>query len=311
MTRTLRWFDALPEGVRIFGGALATAVVFYFAALLSTWISSVFQFGGYWALLAHAIVVIIFITFVAVVSRSLAVIRNERQRVTSERRDALMLAYSNMDRFESGLLSQVRNTKISADTFVERFVTSLTCVQKIVEAVYNTFEAAYGRSSDSDERTDFEATFMTKSYTDGEITIPASANREGRTPRSMVLRAKNSKIYENTVTATIYRADRPTIHITEDTEAEPYEEIYPRQKDRIKSSIVFPVLSDTNELLGTLVVHCNKSGFFLRTDQSYWTDMLEVFAKRIAVLKLRMDELVSYRQSMAGKIEILIPEPWF
>jgi hypothetical protein len=311
MTRILRWFDALPEGIRIFSGAFATATVFYFAAFLGTWISTVLQIGGNWAVLAHAIVVTFFLTLVAMISRSLAIIRNERQRVRQERQAALMLAHSNMDRFESSLLRIIRNSRISPQTFVEQFVTSLTSLQGIVEAVYITFEAAYGRASDPDERTDFEATFMTKSYSDGEITIPAAANREARTPRSMVLRAKNQKIYENTVTAMIYRADRPTIQITENTDAEQYEEIYPRQKDRIKSSIVYPVLSDTNELLGTLVVHCNKPGFFRRTDQTYWTDMLEIFAKRIAVLKLRMDELVSYRQKVARQVDVIVPEPWF
>jgi hypothetical protein len=134
---------------------------------------------------------------------------------------------------------------------------------------------------------------MTKSYIDGFITIPAAANRDGRQPRSMVLRAKNPVIYDDTVTAQVYEETRPRPHIIADTEGEgeDYAELYDDQKERIQSSIIYPVLSDTHELLGTLVVHCNKKDFFSSADARYWTDLLEVFEKRLALIKKRMDWL--------------------
>jgi GAF domain-containing protein len=176
--------------------------------------------------------------------------------------------------------------------------------------VGNTFEAAFGKGLTSEERIDFEVTFMTKSYRDGHITIPAYANKDGRAPRSMVLRAQHPEIYDSTVTAQIYREAGPTPHIVEDTAIADYNELYSGQKDRIRSSIIFPVLSDKNEVLGTLVMHCDKRGFFLKREQKYWRDMLEIFAKRIALQKARMDVLVQAK-GVIGKTPILVPDAWF
>ncbi len=134
---------------------------------------------------------------------------------------------------------------------------------------------------------------MTKSYIDGYITIPASANKDGRSPLSMVLRKAQPKIYENTISASIYRETRPNVKIIEDTSNQKfgYEVLYAHQLDRIKSSIISPVFSDTNELLGTLVVHCDLINFFKYDKLKYWTNLLEIFAKRLAFEKAKLDLL--------------------
>jgi GAF domain-containing protein len=131
---------------------------------------------------------------------------------------------------------------------------------------------------------------MTKSYADGEVTIMAWRNRDRRAPRSLILREKDPTIYRNTVTAEVYAAQRPEPIIVPSTASSiEYHETYDGQKDRIKSTIVYPVLSDNNVLLGTLVVHCDKDRFFSNDDQLFWRSLLEIYAKRIAHQKLCLD----------------------
>ena len=140
---------------------------------------------------------------------------------------------------------------------------------------------------------------MAKSYVDGYITIPACANRDGRAPRSMVLRQRDNQIYDKTVTAALYRDDRPCIRIIEDTASHEakYEELYPKETERIRSTVVFPVLSNTNVLLGTMVAHCDRTNFFRHRDEKYWTDLFEIFAKRLALVKLKLDLMVGVQNS--------------
>jgi GAF domain-containing protein len=81
------------------------------------------------------------------------------------------------------------------------------------------------------------------------------------------------------------------MRIVEDTAlpSERYQELYPGQKERIRSSVVYPALDDDNGILGTLVVHCNRTGFFKRRDERFWRELLETFAVRLALQKSRLD----------------------
>src|ERR1700739_4133876 len=108
MRRIFLWYDSCSEGLRLFLGSVATAVVFYFSALLSVWIATILAVGGRVLLALHAVVLVLFIALVILVSRSLAILRHEKRRFLDERRDALMLAYTHMDRLESSLLHDVR-----------------------------------------------------------------------------------------------------------------------------------------------------------------------------------------------------------
>jgi hypothetical protein len=172
----------------------------------------------------------------------------------------------------------------------EASLASLSHVQALVEGLYQILQSQFGNAGSLLDEVDFEVTFMTKSYKDEQITIYAYENRDHRSPRSLVLRAKNPAIYDATVTAEVYRQVRPDMLITEDTGKEAYSEVYPGQRERIRSAIVFPVLSDENALLGTIVVHCNKPGLFKRADAKFWRKLLEVYAKRIAYEKLCLDQ---------------------
>lgn len=174
----------------------------------------------------------------------------------------------------------------------ERMTTGHKTMQELVKATYQTFESAYGQVSKGKERIDFEVTFMTKSLRDNALTVAAAANKDNRMPRSLVLREQNPDIYGRTVSADIYRAPSPRIAIIGDTSTETYNELYPEQKKRIKSSIVFPVLTPDYKLLGTLVVHCDKARFFSQDKEKYFSDLLEIFGKRIALEAVRLNRIV-------------------
>lgn len=311
MTQRLLYF---PLNVRLFVGALATAIPFYFAAYLSHSITETAKIGGNLAVGVHAVTFIVLLTAVVFVARSVATAYGELKNKEQSRIAVRLHGYSQLDRLVSCNIQSVNASSPDSGNFVETLVASRQHIQEIVQAAYAAFESAYGQAARTEDRIDFEVTFMTKSYKDRHITIPACANRDGRAPRSMVLRRDKVDIFENTVTAAVYREARPIMHIVEDT-ADPranYHELYPEQNKRIRSSVVFPVLSDTNELLGTLVVHCDKKGFFQREDEKYWTDILEVFAKRLALTKTKLDKLDKLAKAeSAGSIQIpveLVPD---
>ncbi len=216
-------------------------------------------------------------------------------------------SYSHIDRYVTENLKHFHQSTLkylnNPDSIAieEIFFNSINNIKALIKKLYYTLESHFTDAIKLDlegKRIDFEVTFMTKSYKDNYITIPACNNRENRSPRSMVLREKNPEIYENTVTAEIYKMDRPSMKIIEDTNSVEYHELYSGQKERIRSSIVYPVLSDNNELLGTIVLHCNRPNFFLEKDKHYWRELIEVFSKRIALEKIKLDAI---NNGLSGK----------
>ena len=178
-------------------------------------------------------------------------------------------------------------------------------IQELMESLYEVVQSQFGQAGSLLHTVEFEITFMTRSYVDKKITVYAYQNRDSRAPRSLLLREKASDIYDCTVTAEIYRETRPEIHIIEDTSRDAYAEVYPGQRDRIKSSVVYPVLSDMNELLGTIVVHCNQAGFFKRGDTEFWRKLLEIYSKRTAWEKLCLDLFSEFDLALwAGQVNV-------
>ncbi len=292
MERLIGWFESRPLH-KTFIVAASQALVFYFAAFLSTWIANVSKLGGNGPLFIHAAVVVTLIAAVVALSRVVAAATDKRARAREVFRSALERAHALIDRLVMVECADLRDDQaVAAQHFVRAVVVSVESLQRTVQAAYEAIEAAFGTAQHLDERVDFEITFMTKSYKDGKITIPAAANRDGKAPLSMVQRRANPNLYDATITATVYASPSRGAVIIEDTENDTsYRELYPDQKKRICSTIVYPVFSDANELLGTLVAHCNRPGFFKRAQQRYWAEFLEVFAKRLALSKRRMDLL--------------------
>lgn len=174
-------------------------------------------------------------------------------------------------------------------------------IQLAVNKCYDFFSSSFSSGEILIEETRFEVTYMTKSYKDKEITIPCSCNREKRTPTSMLMRHDNPTIYADTITAEIYREYdehcKPSFRVIENTantsnEDTAYKFVYENQKDRIKSSVVLPVLSHKNELLGTLVVHCNTPSFFSKKQSTFWYEILQLFACEIGKNKLLLDTTI-------------------
>jgi hypothetical protein len=216
-------------------------------------------------------------------------------RVSDAQRNALGQAYASLDAIIARRMKKLhmaflehRNGAAPKALF-EASLASTEHIQDLMTSLYEVVQSQFGQAGSLLYEIDFEATFMTRSYTDNKITICAYQNRDYRRPRSLLLRAKNPDIYDCTVTAEIYRETRPDMHIIADTLTDAYAEIYPGQRERIRSSVVYPVLSDTNEVLGTIVVHCNRSGFFKRGDADFWRKLLEIYAKRTAYEKACID----------------------
>lgn len=170
-------------------------------------------------------------------------------------------------------------------------------IKQIVEQCFNFFDNTFSNNHELVNTINFEVTFMTKSYIDDEITIPAASNKEHTQPRSMLKRKNDPSTYNQTETAKIYEEYKRThnvkIHVIPKTTMQnDYYFLYEGQSNRIRSSIVLPIVSHSNELLGTLVVHCNKDNFFEIKKEKFWKEILDIFAVEISNEKLFLDLLM-------------------
>lgn len=284
------YFNKLPNLIKLIINSLSIAIPFYFAAFLHFYISESQNLSDFKKFIINAILIISLITIVILVSKIFKSYQEKLKNEIEEEKATLFQAYTLCDRAITNRLKIIKENGYEK-AYQNELITSKEALQEIINAAYLTFESTYGKAFVENDRINFEVTFMTRSYIDGYITIPASANKDGRSPLSMVLRKEKPTIYENTVSANIYRETRPNVKIIEDTANQKfgYQVLYPTQLDRIKSSIISPIFSDTNELLGTLVIHCDKTNFFSYKKVKYWTNLLEIFAKRLAFEKAKLD----------------------
>lgn len=294
MRKIVSWYFKLSVFPRLALSSLCTAFPFYFAQYISYLITETLKISNnkFLIVVVHAVIFIVLLTVVIFIYRLFMFYHEQIYRETEKYKENLLHAYTLCDRQISDSIRKVNSFDGSDQAFFTDFIASCATIQSIVDALYHALESEYGKEFSDNQRIDFEVTFMTKSYKDGKITIPASANKVGRSPHSMLKRELNPNTYENTMTNKLYSSNRPDPIIIEDTEdiKAGYEEVYPGQKKRIKSSIIYPILSDKNELLGTLVVHCDKSSFFKWNKIKSWSDLLEIFSKKIALEKIKMDK---------------------
>jgi GAF domain-containing protein len=268
--------------------------VYFGAALLSWAVAVVFVEKGIPIGLTLAAAFLIVTTVVTSVYRYLGHVHEEVLKAEATRRAAIMQAHTSLASVMAAQIAASEGCKGDSKDYPHALGISREWLQQIVQAAYQTCQAAFGQETAGVEaRVDFEATFMTRSYKDNKITIAAWASREGRMPNSLTRRLTEPDIYDTTITARVYKEQCPSVHIVEDTwdPNADYQETYVGQRERLKSTIVCPVLSVGNRLLGTLVVHCDKRGFFRREEQKYWRDLLSVFSGALALVKLRMDRL--------------------
>ncbi len=284
-----KWYDSLSIWPRIFFNALSASLPFYFAAFLSSSVAEAYKATTKTAFFIHFAVFGVLITVITFIYRLLCFYHTAYKEEMQEEHKALFRAFTLCDRRVIKQHKIIKNSFSDPGTKISDLIANVERIQEIVDDTYSTFESIYGNQERSGERINFEVTFMTNSYEDMKITIPCSANRSGRKPRSMVLRKENPNIYDDTETAKIYIAKRPNSIIVSDTSDPTYAQLYTTQKERIKSSIIYPVLCEDNIVLGTLVVHCDRAGFFTNEKERFWSDLLEVFSKRISVEKMKLD----------------------
>lgn len=294
MHRIVIWYNKLSSFHKIVINSFSIAIPFYVSPYLGVYLGDNLKIDQPLYTLLVGGIFIVWFTIIISFSKIFKLYQERIKAQTELEKETLYQAYTICDRILTHRLSFINEHRNDSNGYASILITSKREIQEIVDAAYYTFESTYGKAfNDDQERINFEVTFMAKSYSDGNITIPASANKDGRSPISMLLRKDNAKIYDNTITASMFRDENPTIKIIEDTSATNtnYRALYINQLDRIKSSIIFPVLSDSNELLGTLVVHCDYPNFFLNSKKKFWINLLEIFAKRIALEKVKMDLL--------------------
>jgi hypothetical protein len=307
------WWDSLPVQSRIFVSSLLQSVPFYLAAIATYVLGEDVHLKGWPELIFHGIVVIVLLTVVNILRGLFNWVHDQAEAERALKDKARLFAYDQIDRCSSELLKQVSKGSPPPDHFVNSLVASVNDLKNIVDAAYRTFEAVYGPQSGSADRINFEVTFMTRSYVDHLITIPACINREGIEPASMRLRANNPNIYAGTVTDQIYQEQKPRLHIVESTrdQRSNYSELYAGQKDKLQSTIIAPVVSSQHILLGTMVVHCDRDGFFKEADRKFWTDISSIFTGKLAVVKMKLDILDAQRQRTGDSLEISIPPAAF
>jgi len=286
-THSNRWFRALIESVLL-------TLPMYGSAILSYYVRHALDEKHMLEYSSAITVVILLIFFLA--RRLFEMMADGEERILQLQRDAIGQAHTFTDDLLALQTADVRRAaalyseKGDGDDLFRSAIAGKKYIQEVVERLYLVLEALYSGPRDRLTQIMFEVTFMTKDYSDEFITIWAWRNRDRRAPRSLLMRGNNPHIYANTVTATVYESERPEMIIIEDTRNnDDYKEIYAGQKHRILSSIIYPVFADNNELLGTLVTHCDRPMFFKICDQRFWASLLEIYAKRIAHQKVCLD----------------------
>ena len=194
--------------------------------------------------------------------------------------------YQTLNREISQYIAIVRRFKIGDPQLAQAPV---QLMHNACRDLYETLEADYGVGVSVSEHIEFEVTFMTRSIVDNEITIAAWANRDARAPKSLARRNQNPNIYAGTETDRLYQDDNLTPRFVSSTDTQTYKELYPGQKTRIKSSVIWPVVDDEFALHGTLVVHCDRVGFFLIASEKLWRELLEPYTKRLALARVMAD----------------------
>src|ERR1700690_2245203 len=174
ISRAIKFIARLPRAERSALGSIVTAVTFYFGAYLSTSISNAYVAAGNFGVAIHASVFVVLLFAVIflgrLVVRQLDLFEHEKevQKTTISR------AFSLCDKILTERSSRLEADENRQSRLLDQLGMTVKNIQGFIDAAYSTFESTYGKSSSSDERVDFEATFMTKSFIDGKITIPAA-----------------------------------------------------------------------------------------------------------------------------------------
>lgn len=282
------WLGTLIWRYRVALQAVVVSILSYSTALITTYVGNVTPGkDNKFVIVLGGLVVVLVMTLVStLVDR---VIR-ERERAHQREHNIHKTGYVTLNREINNYIQIVR--EFSNFSVTHKLQKTVDLMKNAVTQLYETLEAEYGTAVSVEDHIEFEVTFMTNSLKDGKLTIASWANRDGRAPKSLAKRDLDINIYSETETAKLYADENRTVRVVTSTSTSEYKELYPGQKLRIQSSIIYPVVDDTSALLGTLVVHCDRDRFFHFNDVKLWRELLEPYTKRLALARIALDKLV-------------------
>lgn len=279
-----RWLAGRSPTVIAFWQAVAVAVLAWFGATLSVWLSNKTK-------VAYIIISVVGIIAVAVVGFASRYLSALRYRYTSSRAEAIEFVHSQLDRLASE--DQRAIERVSEPRRMCLPSAPMLSIDYLVRSVFDFLNSKYQNEAVPGEKIYFEAVCMSKSYLDGQITICSWANSADSMPTSLIMRQTQPNIYDRTVTADIYREasmKRPEPRLISDTESDPnYVQLYPKQHQSIRSTIAYPIMCSSARLMGALVVTANRSNLFRQADRDFWFSVLNLYERRIARELVRLD----------------------
>ena len=190
---------------------LFALIVFYAGGLMPDRVVEFLRVEEYHKVFVEVIFVFVLVSIFVGVRAFFRRIYEKMQESEIQQKRSLENASAAMQRVVAERIRETRIPINESDAMVHKGIASMECLRTIVKNLYTQLEGEFGESELLHERIEFEVTFMALSYSDGMITIPAFANRFGRAPVSMKFREENGRIYDSTVTADLFRSDRPEI----------------------------------------------------------------------------------------------------
>lgn len=285
LSKLTRWLAELSDTRLAVFQAIGAGVFTWLSALLGALVVSPDR-ARFWV---FSITIVVSITCLVLLARLVQVARD---RLVNKRTSDIALVYAQLDGLVMDDQTEVETAKavhlVPANPF--------EAINRVTQALHNLLEARYQKAALPGEAIHFEAVVMTRSLVDGEITIASWANSDQRRPTSLSSRPQNPSIYERTVTGDLYRESatkRPEPRLISDTaRAAGYQHLYPTQLQRIRSTVVYPILSSSNTLLATLVASADTPSVFRTEDEKYWYTLLGLYERRIGLELLRLIEMV-------------------
>jgi hypothetical protein len=301
----MKWFAGLADQCdprcRRLVRAIGSAVLVYASALVGVQVTEVGGVEPWGTVLVHIALVVV---LVAVIYVGTLLGDHAAAQTTDDRLNLLRRAEHEAVTAVAvvqGEMEKLRDAPSTAMPYVPH--DALVAIKAELKALYQALESSQWPVRTPGTWIEFQVTFMTRCDEDDEITIAAWANHADRRPPSLELRAIRPDLYEGSVTAEVYREDRPSAHIVASTTRAGglYRELYRDQKSWIRSTIVYPVVHRTHDLMGTLVVSCDADDYFRESDRGFWRELLDPFATRIALEKWRHDHTLrlTRNESMA------------
>lgn len=290
--RIFLWFNRLsPSSIAAFTG-IFTILAFYIGAVMENRVQRIWgekpedqAWGAFWLLFVLIVAALLGILhykyrrFLEInkdeSKRHIRAIEDARERVTNLNGKHLTLCDAMIE----------KETVLPVD-FRSVLICEVQRINELIEAAWEVINSNHNVSNIATERVNFELTLITYSIRDSKLTIPAWRNRDDRRPKSLLMREQGDvDIYNRTEAAKMISNRITDTRIIKDTSEplENYDALYDDQKVRIRSSVLFPVLSPKSVHLGVIVLHCEKPGFFRVEDRRYWHELFSVFAPSIAL----------------------------